>query len=101
MDVCHFFKFSEEAPLSGVEKRNLNIFDLAQRRLRPGGVIILLQMLRTVNIMIFDRLVEAAKLSGFEVTATEPSDEMFAACDPRSNETPHTVGYRLVILRFK
>jgi predicted nicotinamide N-methyase len=80
------------------EKPLLAVF---QRRLRPGGVIILLQTLRTVNIMIFDRLVEAAKLSGFEVTATEPSDEMFAACDPRSNETPHTVGYRLVILRFK
>jgi len=67
--------------------------------LKRNGTALLFQTMRTNNVSIFERFVEAARLyfhvSVMDVTAEELCrDQLHLA-----SETPHTTGYKLVTLR--
>lgn len=74
-----------------------------QLRLRKDGMALILQTMRTNNVSVFSRFVEAAqRIFHVEVKDIRPDD---VVCDVGRqqqgiNETPHTTGYKLVVLRF-
>jgi predicted nicotinamide N-methyase len=90
-DLLYFS--SQERPLLAV----------LQLRLRaPNGVALILQTMRTNNVSVFQRFVDAAHIL-FDVTIRDVApDELCRLGEQQHvNETPHTTGYKLVTITVK
>jgi len=67
--------------------------------LKPNGVAVLFQTMRTNNVSIFERFVEAARMY-FDVTVVDvTAEELCWNQLYLASETPHTTGYKLLTLR--
>jgi predicted nicotinamide N-methyase len=90
-DLLYFS--SQEKPLLAV----------LQLRLRAtGGVALILQTMRTNNVSVFQRFLDAAHTL-FDVTVRTVAPEELCRIGEQKhvNETPHTTGYKLVTITVK
>lgn len=96
-----YFSCQEASLLATLQRR---LASTSNTRGRGGGRALILQTMRTNNVLVFARFVEACRATvDFDVTVqdVDPADWCTAQelREHRVNETPHTTGYKLVTIK--